>query len=207
MQCRFTRKLLLSPSLPGWQGPEPWAHGNHSAGGLAPFSSARGWQATELPSARERPPHISPAAPPLGAALAPAAAGARRAGHTECHPLTPPPPSHSPWGHSRRALRPMTGYPGWRFGAGQPFPPHPEPGAARTRGSISPPGCRAAYPHGCAHCTRVCRKLWAPSLLQGVQAPTAAAHVAQGWHGGAPQPLAIPPEPACPPAFPPQRRV
>lgn len=105
------------------------------------------------------------------------------AGHTECHPLTPPPPSHSPRGHPRRALRPITGCPGWRFGAGQPFPPHREPGAAHTRGSISPPGCRAAYPHGCAHGTRVCRKLRPPSLLQGLQAPTAAARVAQGCTG------------------------
>lgn len=48
LQCRFTLKLLLSPSLPGWQGPEPWVHENHSAAGLAPFSSA-----TELPSAEQ----------------------------------------------------------------------------------------------------------------------------------------------------------
>lgn len=62
LQWRFTLKLLPSQSPPGWRGPAPWARGNHSAGGLAPFSRATGWQATELPSARastETPPPAS----------------------------------------------------------------------------------------------------------------------------------------------------
>lgn len=71
LQWRFTLKLLLSLSLPSWRGPEPWAHGSHSVGGLAPFSSATGWQATELPSARARtetPPAPSDwQTPPQGA--------------------------------------------------------------------------------------------------------------------------------------------
>lgn len=62
--------------------------------------------------------------PPLGPPLAPAAVGARRAGHAVCHPLTSPPQSHSPRGHPRCALRPIKECPGWRFGAGQHFPPH-----------------------------------------------------------------------------------
>lgn len=112
LQCRFTRKLLLSPSLPGWRGPEPWARGNHSAGGLAPFSSARGWQATELPSARERPPHISPAPPPPGAPPAP---GCPRGWGHRGPPLDASPWEPQPTGTPPPCPSPHHGMPGVAF--------------------------------------------------------------------------------------------
>lgn len=54
LQCRFTLKFLspLSTSLLDCRSPELWVRGNHSAGGLAPFSSPTGWQAMELPSVK-----------------------------------------------------------------------------------------------------------------------------------------------------------
>lgn len=89
LQCRFTRKPRSgpSPSLLGWRG--PWARGNHSAGGLAPFSSAPGWQVTELPSAEQaqRPPRVSPSAPQRPGSPAQGTMGLSTRGGTSCEGL------------------------------------------------------------------------------------------------------------------------
>lgn len=115
LQCRFTRKLLPSPSLPGWRGPEPWARGNHSAGGLAPFSSARGWQATELPSAQERPPHISPVAPSPGTTTCPGRRGCPQGWARRVPPVDVSPSKPQPTGTPTLCPSPHQGMPGVAF--------------------------------------------------------------------------------------------
>ena len=225
LQCRFTLKLLPSPSLPGWRGPEPWARGNHSAGGLAPFSSATGWQATELPSAqastetpacqpgsplpREHP--LSPGCPQGWACCAPPVHASPL--EATAHAGTRAVPSAPQDGVRHR----MYGVAFWgRTPLFLPLWPCLELAAAHPRQGISPPGCGhvCACPQGCACCTHVCVHLcllWPPAPLHnasvlGVQARAAAPHSAQGCTVEPPQPIAVP---QCQHVrlFPPQSRV